>query len=274
MIKAKKRFGQNFLKDEAILDKIIQSMPNDDLNVVEIGPGLGDLTKKLLKHDKSVIAFEIDDELCQILKKEFFSFLDSGKLILKCTDVLRYWSDKNLLEKRYNLVANLPYYIATNIVIKLLKDDKCKNIVAMLQSEVAYKFCAKEGDRDFSYLSVLSDLVGVASIVCDVPPRSFVPPPKVNSSVLKIQKKQDLISKELFSDDKELKKFEYFLKDAFKSPRKTLLKNLSNYKKERVNKIFLQLDIDSKIRPHQLSSIKYLKIFKLLRNEDEKQAGK
>ena len=263
MIKAKKKFGQNFLKDELVLNKIIQSMPNDDLKVVEIGPGLGDLTKKLLQH-KNVIAFEIDDELCKFLKKEFSLFIKSEKLSLKCTDVLRYWMGKNLINQKYNLVANLPYYIATKIVLDLLKDDNCKNIIVMLQSEVAYKFCAKEGDKEFSYMAVISDLIGDASIVCEVSPQSFVPPPKVSSSVLRINKRRELIAKELFNDEKELKQFEQFLRSSFSSPRKTLVKNLSIYGKEKVLSLFFKLNIDSKIRPHQLSSIKYLEIFKAL----------
>jgi 16S rRNA (adenine1518-N6/adenine1519-N6)-dimethyltransferase len=265
LIKAKKKFGQNFLKDEAVLGKIIQSMPNDDIRVVEIGPGLGDLTKKLLQH-KSVVAFEIDDELCDILKKDFSSFLQTGKFSLNCTDVLHHWKDKNLLNEKYNLVANLPYYVATKIVINALKDDNCKNIIVMLQSEVAYKFCAKEGDKDFSYLAVIADLIGNRSIICDVGPKSFVPPPKVSSSVLKIEKRRDLKSKELFCDEKEIKQFEQFLKNAFKAPRKTLSKNLSDYGKENINRFFSELDIDAKIRPHQLSSIKYLEIFYKLKD--------
>lgn len=260
LIKAKKKFGQNFLKDTAVLDKIIQSMPNDDLKVVEIGPGLGDLTKKLLQH-RNVVAFEIDDELCDILKKDFSSFIDEKKLKLNCTDVLQHWKDKNLSDEKYDLVANLPYYVATKIVINALKDDNCKNIIVMLQSEVAYKFCAKEGDKNFSYLAVIADLIGNRSIVCDVGSKSFVPPPKVSSSVLKIEKRRDLQSKELFCGEKELKQFEQFLKNAFKAPRKTLSKNLSDYGKEKVSHIFSKLDIDAKIRPHQLSSIKYLEFF-------------
>ena len=264
MIKAKKKFGQNFLKDKEILDIIIQSMPNDDLKVVEIGPGLGDLTKKLLQH-KNVIAFEIDDELCEILKKEFSTFVENERLSLKCTDVLQYWKGRrNLINQKYNLVANLPYYIATKIVIDLLKDDNCKNIIAMLQSEVAYKFCAKEGDKEFSYMAVMTDLVGDSSIICDVEPKSFVPPPKVSSSVLKIEKRREFCGKELFSDDKELKQFEQFLRSSFSFPRKTLIKNLSVYGKEKVLSLFSKLNIESKIRPHQLSSIKYLEIFKAL----------
>jgi len=273
LIKAKKKYGQNFLKDESVLDKIIQSMPNDDLKVVEIGPGLGDLTKKLLQH-KKVVAFEIDDELCDILKKEFSLYIGEDKLFLNCTDVLQYWKGKNLLNEEYNLVANLPYYIATKIVIDLLKDDKCKNIIAMLQSEVAHKFCARNGDREFSYLAVITDLLGDASIVCDVSPESFVPPPKVSSSVLKIKKRRDLNAKELFYDEKELKQFESFLRSAFSAPRKTLIKNLSSYGKDKLLSIFCALDIDAKIRPHQLSSIKYLEIFKKTRNVDGRETTK
>ena len=262
MVKAKKKFGQNFLKDETVLDKIIQSMPNDNLIVVEIGPGLGDLTKKLLQH-KKVVAFEIDDELCKILRTKFSSEIEKSVLELKCIDVLQHWREKNLLDSSYNLVANLPYYIATKIVLNLIKDNNCQNLIAMLQKEVAYKFCANVGDKEYGALSIFAELIGKRSIVCNVSPKSFTPEPKVTSSVLKIEKQRRLIG-DIFKSDKELFKFEQFLKEAFKSPRKTLRKNLNLYPKEVIEAIFDKLHIDSNTRPHQLSSLKYLNIFNII----------
>ncbi|MCF6242940.1 MAG: radical SAM protein, partial [Bacteroidales bacterium] len=99
LIKAKKKFGQNFLKDESVLEKIIQSKPKDTLSVVEIGPGLGDLTQKLLTHCEKVVAFEIDLELCGVLREKFFEELSTKQLTLECTDVLEAWGEDSLLEE-------------------------------------------------------------------------------------------------------------------------------------------------------------------------------
>ncbi len=271
LVKAKKKFGQNFLNDDITLNKIIQSMPKDDLKVVEIGPGLGDLTKKLLQHRK-VIAFEIDDDLCQILKSNFDSFIEKEYLDLKCIDILQYWKDKNLLDYKYNLIANLPYYIATKIILKLLKDDNCINILAMIQKEVAEKFCANSNDKEFCAISVITELVGKSEILFDVLPECFTPAPKVTSSFLKIKKEKKLIGENgVFQNDDELFRFERYLRVCFSAPRKTLRKNLLIYNKNIVNSYFSTLDIDPNTRPHQLSSIKYLKLFKKVEDERKRE---
>ncbi len=270
MIKAKKKFGQNFLKDDIFTDKIIQSMPKDNLRVVEIGPGLGDLTKKLLIH-KKVTAFEIDDDLCQVLRSTFSSYIKEGNLDLQCTDVLEYWQKKSLIDQQYNLVANLPYYIATKIVLKLLKDDNCHNILAMLQKEVAEKFCAKPNDKKFGYLSIIAELSGDSEILFDVPAEYFNPPPKVTSSFLQIKKRSKLVGKNsFFKTDSEFGRFEKFIRVCFSSPRKTLKKNLSFYGKEDIFSHFNTIKIESNTRPHQLSSLKYLELFKLIESLQKK----
>jgi len=251
LIEAKKRFGQNFLKDEAVLEKIIQSMPKNDNVIVEIGPGLGDLTKKLLEI-KDVIAFEIDRELCAYLEERFKDEIKSGRLKLVCGDVLEQW-ERNLVQRDYDLVANLPYYVATNIVLKALQDDRCKNILVMLQKEVADKFGAKEGNREFSSLSVLAQSSGDVERVAVVKPESFSPPPKVDSAVLLINKKRNLEDGGFFD----------FLKTAFKQPRKTLMKNLSQvFDKELLSSLFSRLNLASSVRPHQASTSIYHQIFK------------
>ncbi len=267
MIKAKKKFGQNFLKDNTIIEKIVQSMPNDNLRVVEIGPGLGDLTKKLIKF-KTVTAFEIDDDLCQILKSNFSSYIKDGRLNLKCIDVLRYWKERNLLNQKYNLIANLPYYIATKIILKSIEDESCRNILVMIQKEVAEKFCAKPGDKEYGYISIISELSSKREILFDVLPECFDPAPKVISSILRIEKKEDILGKnKAFVEQKEFEKFKKFLKICFTSPRKTLKKNLSIYDKDMINSIFEKLDIELNTRPHQLSSKDYLKLFLNIKNK-------
>ncbi|SFV49867.1 SSU rRNA (adenine(1518)-N(6)/adenine(1519)-N(6))-dimethyltransferase [hydrothermal vent metagenome] len=254
MIKAKKKFGQNFLKDESVLTKIIESMPNNDNKIAEIGPGLGDLTKYLV-NVKSVEAFEVDTELCVLLQERFEKELADGRLHLHCKDVLEVWQE-SLLKRRYDLVANLPYYIATNIVLKALADEKCENILVMVQLEVAQKFCAKSGQKEFGALSVIAQSIAECRITQIVPPSSFEPAPKVDSAVM-------LLSKRTSRSDEG---FERFLRICFKQPRKTLAKNLSStYNKEKISDILKELDLSSTIRPHELSTDDYHQLYTLLK---------
>ena len=229
-------------------------MPKSDRPVVEIGPGLGDLTQKLVEH-RDVIAFEIDRDLCHLLRQKFQKQIQEGRLELVCSDVLDRW-DKNLVDQEYDLVANLPYYVATNIVLKALQDPKCKNILVMLQKEVADKFSAQPNKKEFSALSVLAQSVGEAKRLFVVKPESFQPAPKVDSAVLLIQKRSNL----------EDEGFMRFLKNAFKQPRKTLLKNLAQeYPKELLEQIFGQLGLKSTIRPHEASTSIYHRLYETLK---------
>ncbi len=267
MIIPKKKFGQNFLKDESILNKIIESMPKSDKTVVEIGPGLGDLTKKLLEHKKRVIAFEVDSDLCKYLKKKFAKEIESQNFVLICGDVLEKWEDGFLIDEKYDLVANLPYYIATKIILNALRDVNCESLTVMVQKEVALKFCAKEREKNFSSLSILANSICKTGILFDVGRESFEPQPKVVSSVLQMIKfrnyLQDMEKKRLFDSIKEYEKFESFLKEAFKSPRKTLIKNLSlKYEKDKIESFFKEYDLPLNIRPHELSLSLYHLLFK------------
>ncbi len=248
---AKKKFGQNFLKDSVVLEKIIESMPKNRNKIAEIGPGLGDLTN-LLVNVKSVEAFEVDTELCELLQERFKQEINDKRLTLHCGDVLKKWKD-NLLQEDYDLVANLPYYIATNIVLKALSDRKCKNILVMVQLEVAKKFCASVGKKEFSALSVISQSVARVSITQEVEPDAFEPKPKVKSAVVLFEK---------FSDIKD-EEFNNFLKLCFSQPRKTLYKNLSTkYDKEGLKNIFATINIKENIRPHQLPTSDYHQLYK------------
>jgi len=254
---ANKRYGQNFLKNDQIIKQIIQAMPTDNLTVAEIGPGLGDLTKELI-NVKTVEAFEVDKRLCEHLQKEFSEPINRGALSLNCGDVLERWGSGTLLEREYHLVANLPYYIATNIILKALKDKHCQSILVMVQREVAQKFSAKEGEKAFSALTVLTQSVGFGELLFEVGAENFVPPPKVTSAIL-------LIKKERSRDDKG---FEDFLKVAFKQPRKKLSKNLStHYPKDKIEALFVKLEINLNIRPHEAKTTIYHHLYNKLNKE-------
>ena len=249
-VKAKKQYGQNFLKDTTILDKIIQSMPNNNNYMVEIGPGLGDLTKNLVKY-KDMTAYEVDTDLIGILKSKFAIEIKEEKLKLIHTDVLVAWDkQKTLHDGKYDLIANLPYYIATNIILRAFEDKNCEHIIVMVQKEVAEKFTAKVNNKDYSSLGIITESISIDSrILFDVPPESFDPPPKIISSILYIKKDMD---KHLDKD------FNKFLKACFVQPRKKLSKNLTSViDKNTISKIYEELNINDNVRPHEVSSSLY-----------------
>jgi len=254
---AKKKFGQNFLKDKTVLRKIVEAMPHNNNKLVEIGPGLGDLTKFLVDV-KSVEAFEVDTDLCKLLQSTFKEEIVTKRLHIHCGDVLQAWQS-SLVDEPYDLVANLPYYIATNIILKALADPMCKNILVMVQLEVAEKFCASEGEKVFGSLSVITQSIGDARIVVRVPPSAFEPQPKIDSAVFLIQK----------SADRSDKDFEDMLRVAFKQPRKTLMKNLSVvHEKTLLQEAFNELNFTLTIRPHQVSAHDYHQLYKITRSLD------
>ena len=263
-IKAKKRFGQNFLKDDSVLIEIIQSMPKNDNHIVEIGPGLGDLTKKLVKC-KDVTAYEVDRDLYSILQSEFQKELDSKNLNIILGDVLDKWSyNQPLYNSRYDLIANLPYYIATNIILNAYDDENCEHIIVMVQKEVADKFTATNGDKAYSALGVITELVSLeAKTIIVVPPESFSPPPKVDSAVIYIKKD---IGKTVSVG------FKKFLRGCFVQPRKKLIKNLSTlYNKNLLIELFNELNIKETARPHEVEATMYSHIYTKVTNNGREQ---
>lgn len=239
--------------------QIVQSIPKEfrDLRFIEIGAGLGDLTNKLLSLG-NITAYEVDKELVPYLKERFKVALENGQLELKIGDIIEIWSGESLEDKPYFLISNLPYYIATLLVVKAIKDPLCKGCVVMTQKEVALKFCAIQNQSDFSALSVLAQSVGEAKMLFEVPPSAFVPQPKVTSAVFLIEKNQ------IPSSD-FLAKLEELLKIAFNTPRKTLFNNLSKvYPKEKIVETLEKLEIASNKRPHEIDTTDYHRLLKLL----------
>ena len=274
MIKAKKEFGQNFLKDSVILDKIVQAIPNDTSNIVEIGPGLGDLTLRLLKISK-VKSYEIDRDLEKILTAKFADELENGRFELVLGDALEIWQNDGLSEKKYFLAANLPYYVATNLILRAIDDDNCLGFVVMVQKEVALKFCATSKNSEFGAISVLANLFGKCEFLFEVPPLAFEPPPKVTSAVMRLVKNEFLSEHKKFANLDEYAEFKGFLRICFSAPRKTLFKNLSSkFDKNLLNEIFANLQISQTIRSHELDFALFLKIFKNLKVENERRKQK
>ncbi len=248
-IRAKKQFGQNFLKDPWIQQKIIEAMPDSPHRGVEIGPGLGDLTKELLKK-RPMVVIEIDSDLCVRLRSDFSHEIDSGRLTLIEADVLCLWGRSGSLQAEpYDLVANLPYYIATEIILRAMRDRQCRSLLVMIQKEVAQKFTARPGDRAFSPLAILAESIGTVRRVIDVPPEAFDPAPKVDSAVIAITKERPTYDEA----------FAQFLRRAFTQPRKQLLKNLQPHQsRDELAYHFEALGLDPRIRPHEMTTDTFL----------------
>lgn len=229
----------------------------ENIELVEIGAGLGDLTNRLLSLG-NITTYEVDKDLIPYLQKRFDLALKSGQLCLEIGDVLECWKENSLRKNPYFLVANLPYYIATLLIVKVIKDSLAKGCVVMVQKEVARKFCAECGMRDFGALSVLAQSIGSAKYLFSVPPSAFVPPPKVTSAVFLLEKTKDFISK-------DLERLESLLKIAFSAPRKTLLNNLSKaYSKQKVESVLESLQIAPSKRPHEIDTTIYHRLLKIL----------
>src|SRR3989338_10833802 len=199
MFYAKKSLGQNFLKSPGIFSKIIEAskIANTD-TILEIGPGTGELTKRLLEKALRVLAVEKDTRLITPLKEKFVKEIKSGKLVLVEADILDFKpATYNLQPNSYKLVANIPYYITGAILKKFLEiGPQPSRIVLLIQKEVADRIVAKNAKESILSMSVKS--YGRPRIAGIVPPGCFVPPPTVDSAILVVEK----ISKKIFSTNK------------------------------------------------------------------------
>ena len=213
---AKKGFGQNFLVDDSVLEKIVDAgnLSSSD-TVIEIGPGLGNLTEYLLNRAGKVIAFEIDKDMVNILQDRF-SNMENFDLINK--DIMEV--DLNeYMPSSVKIIANLPYYITTPILFKLLEyRDKISSIVIMVQREVAQRLLAKPNSKDYGVLTVNTSYISDMSLVTIVPNTSFVPAPNVTSAVVKMN-----INLDKLKDIKDEELFKKLVKASFSARRKKVI---------------------------------------------------
>jgi 16S rRNA (adenine1518-N6/adenine1519-N6)-dimethyltransferase len=241
LIKAKKSLGQNFLRSEAALSSIVEcSEIKTSDTVIEIGPGEGVLTEKLLNTGAKVIAIEKDDRLIEILKEKFNAQLSEGKFVLIHADVTEV--DLNKLATNYKVVANIPYYITGLIMRRLVDDNKAESLTLLVQREVAERGCRRDGKESLLSLSLSS--YGEAKYIKTVPRGSFVPAPNVDSAIIYIKK----YSKNVFKNENEKIHFFELIHAGFAHKRKTLLHNLNIYKKETGREIKWEQYIDEKVR--------------------------
>ncbi len=221
-----KSLGQNFLIDDGVLNKMIEkSNINSDTNVLEIGPGFGTLTQRLCRSAKKVVSVEIDDTVIPILAENTEEFTN---LKIVNADVMKI-DLKELIQTEFGnepvkVVANLPYYITTPIIMGLLqKELPISDIVIMIQKEVAERIAAKPGGKDYGALTVAVNFYSDPELIAEVPPSSFIPQPKVSSSVIRLKM---LLSPRVDVPDK--KKFFSLVKASFGQRRKTLVNAVFN----------------------------------------------
>lgn len=270
-IKANKSLGQNFLINEDVIKKIVESaeITNDDL-IIEIGPGLGTLTKHLIDKAGKVICIELDPKMVSILNDRF-SLYSNFEIINN--DILKEDLNKLILDekrtgkiKRVKIVANLPYYITTPIIMKLLEEKlEIESITVMIQKEVAERLVAIPGEKIAGAITYTVYYYCESEIIMEVPNSSFIPEPEVTSEVIKLR-----IRNKPIVDIKNEKLFFNIIKCAFMQRRKTLLNSLTNSNifknKSEGERILKDLGLDLNIRAENLSIDDFEKIYSKISN--------
>lgn len=264
-IRANKSLGQNFLINEEVVKNIVEcsKIEKEDL-VIEIGPGLGTLTKYLLEKAGKVICIELDTKMLQILEDRF-SLYDNFELINN--DVLKV-DLKNIIEKekiqgkikQVKIVANLPYYITTPIIMKLLEEElELESITVMIQKEVADRLIAIPGEKNTGAITYSVYYYASSEAIMEVPNSSFIPEPEVTSKIIKLN-----IRKEPVVTPKDKEKMFKIIKYSFTQKRKTLLNSLTNNKifenKQQGIEILNSLQINENCRPEELTLEQFKKI--------------
>ncbi|MCH4822225.1 16S rRNA (adenine(1518)-N(6)/adenine(1519)-N(6))-dimethyltransferase RsmA [Gramella lutea] len=247
-VRAKKHLGQHFLTDENIASKIADTLSYEGYEkVLEIGPGMGVLTKYLLDKKAEIHVIEIDTESVEYLENNYLHL--RGRIHEK--DFLKHDLSKIFKDEQFAIIGNFPYNISTQIVFKVLEmRDQIPEFSGMFQKEVAKRICEKEGNKTYGILSVLTQAFYEAQYLFSVPPSVFNPPPKVDSGVLRLKRKEN------FSLDCDEKLFFRVVKTAFNQRRKTLrnsLKSLNLPDNLREDAIF-------GLRPEQLSFQQFIEL--------------
>lgn len=259
---AKKNYGQNFLVECGIVEKIARhAVISDHCAVIEIGPGIGALTQFLCEYAKKVIAFEIDSRFEPVLNENLKDY-DNFTLVMQDflnTDLEEYI--KPLCDEGYDIVvaANLPYYITTPILFRLFEyGETIRSITVMMQKEVADRFGAEVNSKDYNALSVITRYRCDVLKVCKVPANVFQPKPKVDSAVLQFRfhKEKPLENEALFFE---------LVKECFRQRRKTLLNNLGNYlgNKQKAEEIIERAGIKPEARAQSLSLDDFVSLYEV-----------
>ena len=255
-VKAKKHLGQHFLKDEEVSERIAKTLQKDNYSqVLEIGPGMGVLTKYLLKAYDRFVVMDLDRESIAYLNSTFkkeHSIEDNSKVFeVVEADFLKVNLQQYFEDQQFAVIGNFPYNISTQIVFKTLEyKAQIPEFSGMFQKEVAERICAKEGSKTYGILSVLTQAFYEAEYLFTVPPEAFDPPPKIHSGVLRLKRKENY---ELPCEEKKLRDV---VKTAFQQRRKTLRNSLKKFNLSpelREDPIFVK-------RPEQLSVDEFIEL--------------
>jgi len=260
----KRRLSQNFLIDPHIVERIIKALElSEEDTVLEIGAGTGVLTEQLVQKGSRVIAVEVDKRLCTLLREELKGY-DNLEVI--CADITRIPLEEKFFKSGLvKVVGNLPYQIASSLLLSLVPQDWIKFLVVMVQREVAQRIMAKPGDKRRGVLSVLLNYYSTISRITDVPPQAFVPPPKVGSSVVKIKKRKSYRIKAENG-------FSLVVRAAFSLKRKMLANSLSaglGINRELIKEKLSKAGVDWRRRPEDLSVEEFVRISNSLRKVSE-----
>ena len=255
-VKAKKHLGQHFLKDENIAKKIADTLSlNGYKDVLEIGPGMGVLTKYLLKKEITTHVIEIDSESVEYLKNNYLNL--ANRIYEK--DFLKYDLSEIFNDQPFAIIGNFPYNISSQIVFKTLElRHQVPEFSGMFQKEVAQRICSKEGSKVYGILSVLTQAFYNAEYLFTVPPSVFNPPPKVDSGVLLLTRKEDFT----LPCDEAL--FFKVVKTSFQQRRKTLRNSLKTFNLSdnlKANTIFGR-------RPEQLNVSEFIELTSLIEKDN------
>lgn len=255
LVRAKKHLGQHFLKNEEIAEKIGDTLNLQGYrNVLEIGPGMGVLTKYLIKKDIEVIAMDLDKESIEYLE---INYPNKNLKIIEA-DFLKYDLSQLFGKEQFAITGNFPYNISTQIVFKMLEwKEQIPEFTGMFQKEVAQRICEKSGSKAYGILSVLTQAFYDAEYLFTVPPTVFNPPPKVDSGVIRLKRKEDY---SIPCDEKMLFKV---VKTAFQQRRKTLRNSLKSFNLSDN----IKEDVIFDLRPEQLSTSQFIALAKKLEND-------
>lgn len=245
----KKKYGQNFLYDKNIVEKIAKSAGiKENSLVIEVGPGKGILTHFLAQYADHVICYEIDLELKEFLQD---SFRDFSHVDIKFQDFLEADLDKDLSGYSYQnlyFVSNVPYYITTPILMKLMQSSfSFSNIVMMVQKEVGNRFCSLPGSRDYGSLSVYLNYFYHAKVLFEVGRKNFVPSPNVDSVVISLTPRDEKL------EVLDLALFFQLVRDSFQFKRKTLRNNLKQYPLDVISSVLQKYHYDLSVRAECLA---------------------
>ena len=248
---ARKRFGQNFLHDPGVIERIIRAIhPKPDDALVEIGPGLGALTEEMLAVNSNLQVVELDRDLIPVLRTKFFNY---PNFRIHEADALKFDFGELVADKPLRIIGNLPYNISTPLIFHLLgHSGVVQDMHFMLQKEVVDRLCARCGDRQYGRLAVMVQSRCQTQKLLEIAPESFSPAPKVTSAFVRLEP----LSEPMVADTMQ-SLFAQLVQQAFAQPRKTIANNL----REQLSADALrQLDIDPGARPQTISIEQLIRI--------------